>query len=304
MAADWCAGRGRGKKALVIASDIARYEVGSAGEPTQGAGAVAMLVSDNPRLLAFEDHEDAVFTRDVMDFWRPMYRTTALVQGKLSLDSYLLGLRETWTQHKRQSGLGWDDYAALLFHVPFPKMAVKAHALLAELEGGDAASFTEQTSPHLEANRVVGNIYSGSLYLSLLQLLHDASEASVGERVGMYSYGSGSCGEFFSGVVGPDAAAFRSESLMRQLEQRRPVTHAEYLRLREAGDALEGNGTFYHQSACRRDGCPEASAFLGVRDHERVYCNPLPGGTCLWTEKSLPLAVTEGDARRTVSSRV
>ena len=45
-ALDWIAsGSARGRAALVICTDIARYPVGSAGEPTQGAGAVAMIVS-------------------------------------------------------------------------------------------------------------------------------------------------------------------------------------------------------------------------------------------------------------------
>jgi hydroxymethylglutaryl-CoA synthase len=44
-AADWVrAAPGHTRQALVIAADIARYEIGSPGEPTQGAGAVAMLV--------------------------------------------------------------------------------------------------------------------------------------------------------------------------------------------------------------------------------------------------------------------
>ena len=57
-------------KVLIIASDIARYGVGSSGESTQGAGAVAMLVSQNPRILELAD-DNVAQTRDVMDFWRP-----------------------------------------------------------------------------------------------------------------------------------------------------------------------------------------------------------------------------------------
>ena len=48
-AARWAALEGRGKKAIVVAADIAEYERGSTGEPTQGAGAVAMLVERDPR---------------------------------------------------------------------------------------------------------------------------------------------------------------------------------------------------------------------------------------------------------------
>ncbi|MFS8067922.1 MAG: hypothetical protein ACMG6S_16285 [Byssovorax sp.] len=45
-ALDWIAsGSARGRSALVICADVARYALGSAGEPTQGAGSVAMIVS-------------------------------------------------------------------------------------------------------------------------------------------------------------------------------------------------------------------------------------------------------------------
>src|SRR3954469_16278202 len=54
-AVDWIAsGAAAGRSALVICSDIARYGVNTAGEPTQGAGAVAMVVSANPALLELD----------------------------------------------------------------------------------------------------------------------------------------------------------------------------------------------------------------------------------------------------------
>lgn len=40
------------KKALVIGSDVARYGLNTPGEPTQGGGAVAMLISADPKVLA------------------------------------------------------------------------------------------------------------------------------------------------------------------------------------------------------------------------------------------------------------
>jgi hydroxymethylglutaryl-CoA synthase len=45
---------GQGRKAIVVASDVAQYERGSSGEQTQGAGAVAMLVEDRARLLGID----------------------------------------------------------------------------------------------------------------------------------------------------------------------------------------------------------------------------------------------------------
>ena len=38
-------------KVLVIASDIAKYGIETPGEPTQGAGSVAMLITQNPTHL-------------------------------------------------------------------------------------------------------------------------------------------------------------------------------------------------------------------------------------------------------------
>jgi len=48
------AGEAEDKYALVVVSDIAKYDLGSSGEVTQGAGAIAMLLNDDPRLLSFD----------------------------------------------------------------------------------------------------------------------------------------------------------------------------------------------------------------------------------------------------------
>ena len=80
-------------KALVIASVIARYGVGSSGESYSGAGAVAMLVSQDPRILELAD-DNVAQTRDVMDFWRPNYSSTPFVQGIYSTKQYLDSLKD------------------------------------------------------------------------------------------------------------------------------------------------------------------------------------------------------------------
>src|SRR5690606_6877429 len=89
-------------RVLVIAADVARYELASPGEPTQGCGAVAMMVTANPRIMAI-DAETGLFTSDVMDFWRPNYRDQALVDGKYSTRIYLQALQECWKQYREQS---------------------------------------------------------------------------------------------------------------------------------------------------------------------------------------------------------
>ncbi|MFZ8102629.1 hydroxymethylglutaryl-CoA synthase, partial [Staphylococcus arlettae] len=86
LAKDYLANRPN-EKVLVIASDTARYGLNSGGEPTQGAGAVAMMITHNPRILAFND--DAVaYTEDVYDFWRPTGHIYPLVDGALSKNAY------------------------------------------------------------------------------------------------------------------------------------------------------------------------------------------------------------------------
>src|SRR5438128_1868791 len=88
-AADWVrAGGGRARRALVIAADIARYEIGSPGEPTQGAGAVAMLVGREPRALVLSE-QSGTYAGNVHDFWRPLDRREAIVDGKYSVECYL-----------------------------------------------------------------------------------------------------------------------------------------------------------------------------------------------------------------------
>lgn len=61
------------KKAIVVTTDFAKYDLNSTGEYTQGAGALAMLVTSNPRIIAFENNW-ATSTKGVFDFFKP-YRT-------------------------------------------------------------------------------------------------------------------------------------------------------------------------------------------------------------------------------------
>lgn len=67
---DWASGH-EDRIGIVVSSDNAKYELASTGEYTQGAGAVAMLVKSNPRLIAFEDNW-GVATMGVHDFFKPL----------------------------------------------------------------------------------------------------------------------------------------------------------------------------------------------------------------------------------------
>lgn len=67
---DWVSGR-EDRIGIVVSSDNAKYELASSGEYTQGAGAVAMLIKTNPRLISFDDNW-GVATKGVHDFFKPL----------------------------------------------------------------------------------------------------------------------------------------------------------------------------------------------------------------------------------------
>lgn len=188
-------------KVLVLAADIAKYGIKTGGEPTQGAGAVAMLISANPRILEIEK-ESATYTNEMYDFWRPNYTDFAFADGKFSNQAYLDTLLAAWGRYKDQFGAELADFESLLFHVPYTKMGRKAlQALENELDEELTERFNAYYEDAIEYSKIVGNIYSGSLYLSLVSLLDQANELPADSRIGMFSYGSGAVGEFFVGKV-------------------------------------------------------------------------------------------------------
>ena len=66
---DWV-NSGEGRKAIVIASDFAKYELNSGGEYTQGAGSVAMLITEKPRIITLSNTW-GVATKSEGDFFKP-----------------------------------------------------------------------------------------------------------------------------------------------------------------------------------------------------------------------------------------
>lgn len=188
-------------KVLVLGSDIAKYGLNTGGEPTQGAGAVAMVLSANPRILAL-DNDSTALTQDISDFWRPLYSEYAIVDGKFSNQAYLNFLDDVWEQYKKNTARDLSDFEALLFHVPYTKMGKKALKVLTEhADESDKVRLMNHFDPSVYYNKQVGNMYTGSLYLSLLSLLEQDTELEAGARLGLFSYGSGAVGEFFSGII-------------------------------------------------------------------------------------------------------
>lgn len=182
------------KKALILASDISRYGLKTAGEITQGAGAIALLISADPRLAAI--NSDSVFqSQDCYDFYRPGHEEFPIVDGKYSNEQYIENFTQLFATYNELHATTAADFDALCFHIPYTKLGFKALSAITTKEA--SPSLFEHYDQSIIYNRKVGNIYTGSLYLSLLSLLENGTLKS-GDKVGMYSYGSGLVAEFFT----------------------------------------------------------------------------------------------------------
>jgi hydroxymethylglutaryl-CoA synthase len=185
------------KKVLLIASDNARYGLATAGESSQGAAAVALLITENPRITALEE-QAAFCSFDTMDFFKPNYMSEAIVDGHYSCTVYLNFLKKTWQIYQDETGLGLNDFSAFCFHIPVPRLVEKAYQQL------DEHSALLHQEALLYYSRHIGNSYTASFFLGLASLLEQSSCDFTGQRLGCYSYGSGSSSEFFSMIVQPN----------------------------------------------------------------------------------------------------
>lgn len=122
------AGRNRGRAAIVIATDTALYARGDAGEATQGAGAVAMLIDEDPSIVSLST-EQGYGSADETDFLKPNQQFPS-VDGKRSVQVYLNRMREALVDFESIAGdIELDEYCLGPFHTPFPGMVRKAAVL-------------------------------------------------------------------------------------------------------------------------------------------------------------------------------
>jgi len=293
------AGEAEDKYALVVVSDIAKYDMGSSGEVTQGAGAVAMLLNDNPRLLTFDPKVTSTSIKNEYDFYRPFGKETPIVHGQYSNLLYLIQVKNALTDYKnkvKRTGLikikddetilDYIDY--LNMHLPYSNMGKKALAYLVRHEwrsiprwkniieqiGMDEPipkdprgtiesvladadfmakdhEFTKlfsKTKEYMEiyesklsssliASKMIGNLYTASLYLGFRSSLEFEYQKGInleGKRVGFCSYGSGASAMIFSGVIQPEYEQVVKEmNLEAELGPRTKLTLEEYEELHE-----------------------------------------------------------------------
>ena len=135
--------------AIVVCADVAEYERGSTGEQTQGAGAVALLVSRQPKLFEVDlQHAGCASDYRGPDFRKPFARHFNKVyapntkrmsdfpvfSGKYSTFSYLdetvHAVEDMLRKLNVSAGKYYDSVHSLFFHRPYNMMPVQAMSFL------------------------------------------------------------------------------------------------------------------------------------------------------------------------------
>ena len=148
--------------AIVVSADLAEYARGSSGEPTQGAGAVAMLLERDPKLLSVNlKCIGSASSYRAVDFRKPVLRNLIRSQlnrhfqdlpvfnGKYSttcyLDETLHALGEMFRRLGANPARYYHGLAAAFMHRPYHRMPLTSFALcfLFGLAHADAAARSE-----------------------------------------------------------------------------------------------------------------------------------------------------------------
>ena len=277
------------KKAIVVTTDFAKYDLNSTGEYTQGAGALAILITTNPKIIAFENHW-AMSTKGVFDFFKP-YRTVSkqeitgnntneswfdnleseieihkdqpVFDGQYSNQCYMDRTREAYFSFKKlkkTTETVYDSWQSIVMHLPYAfqgrRMLSEIYALdaLTPLLSGketvieyqnklkevgkteDYKSFvTEKLLPAELASSLIGNLYTGSIFMGLLSTLahfYDTNKAIVGNKFGFLAYGSGSKSKVFEGTIQTEwRTALKNVQLFETLEQSLEIDFDTYEKL-------------------------------------------------------------------------
>lgn len=268
---------GRKETGLVISSDVARYDAPSTAEITQGAGAISVIVENDPRLMELDLDTQGLCSRDVDDFFRPNGSVTAKVKGGYSIQCYNEALDTAFHDHCSRRGQTPEEVLygtdMFIFHVPFKMMALTAMQRLVShhvgIHGDELQSFVSERGfeESLEPNTVVGNLYTASTLLALAFQLRERYEKFgrdiVGKTVMLASYGSGNTMILVSGRIAAGAPeVIESWDLDSVLSSGKQTEFSAYDTWLEAPHSAEKLRTLYTP-----DDIPEGSFYLeGLRD--------------------------------------
>ena len=134
-------------KALIITVDISKYDLNSPGEPTQGAGAVALILTRNPRIAVFGKHFGKI-SANINDFYRPEGESNAQVFGQYSIKSYINLQMQAHNNLLSQTGEFFTDF--YIFHAPYSKLPLKFMQSLIVGRALDNIDYLIKNIPNLE----------------------------------------------------------------------------------------------------------------------------------------------------------
>ncbi|AZA90490.1 Polyketide biosynthesis 3-hydroxy-3 -methylglutaryl-ACP synthase pksG [Chryseobacterium nakagawai] len=195
------------KKAVVIASDYAKYELASSGEYTQGGGAVALLISAKPDLLEIENNW-GVATESVFDFFKPrrqyikedlngapevypdkieIFTDEPVFDGQYSNQCYQDRIKEAYQHYKEIAGKEkpYQDWKYIIFHLPYAFHGKRVFTEIYSLENGisyetpDEQKAVAKSENYIQlinsaiektqrASSEIGNMYTASIFMAFL----------------------------------------------------------------------------------------------------------------------------------------
>ena len=277
------------KKAIVVTTDFAKYDLNSTGEYTQGAGALAMLVAANPKIIAFEN-EWATSTKGVFDFFKP-YRTISkeaitgnnenkewfanleaeieihkdqpVFDGQYSNQCYMDRTRNAYFAFKKLLNTTetlYTTWESIIMHLPY---SFQGRRMLSEIYALDAgnpiisgnespadyqnklkevskseeyrAFVNQKLQPAEIASSLIGNLYTGSIFMGFLSTLAHFSKTKKdisGKKFGFLAYGSGSKSKVFEGTIQADwELAVAKAQLFETLEESHEIDFTTYEKL-------------------------------------------------------------------------
>lgn len=277
------------KKAIVVTTDFAKYDLNSTGEYTQGAGALAMLVTANPKIIAFEN-EWATSTKGVFDFFKP-YRTISkeaitgnnenkewfanleaeieihkdqpVFDGQYSNQCYMDRTRNAYFAFKKLLNTTetlYTTWESIIMHLPY---SFQGRRMLSEIYALDAgnpiisgnespadyqnklkevskseeyrAFVNQKLQPAEIASSLIGNLYTGSIFMGFLSTLAHFSKTKKdisGKKFGFLAYGSGSKSKVFEGTIQADwELAVAKAQLFETLEESHEIDFTTYEKL-------------------------------------------------------------------------
>ena len=203
------------KKAIIVASDIAKYDLESTGEYTQGAGAIALLLSSNPRIMTFQN-EIGISSQGVFDFFKPrrfftkqeatqktdnpeflhileneiaIYKEQPVFDGQYSNSCYINRITEAYFHFKKetnQSDTVYENWENIIMHLPY---AFQGRRTFVEIFA--------QENPNLQLNP------NDEDYKNQIKLISKSEEyrALVKSKIAPSEIASGQVGNIYTGSI-------------------------------------------------------------------------------------------------------